>query len=57
MKRVALILLTLCVGCGAFAQTSGALAYRRNALAMTLVYHPEDEFGPQIFKAFDSRTG
>ncbi len=54
MKRVALILLTLCVGCGAFSQTSGALAYRRNALAMTLVYHPEDEFGPQIFKAFDS---
>jgi len=30
------------------------LSYRRNALAMMLVYHPEDEFGGEIYKAFDS---
>ncbi len=30
------------------------LTYRRNALATLLVYHPEDEFGAEIFKAFDS---
>ena len=28
--------------------------YRRNSLATVLVYHPEDEFGGEIFKAFDS---
>lgn len=28
--------------------------YRRNALMMVLVYHPEDEFGGEIYKAFDS---
>ena len=28
--------------------------YRRNSLATVLVYHPEDEFGPEIYKAFDS---
>ena len=28
--------------------------YRRNSLATILVFHPEDEFGPEIFKAFDS---
>ena len=54
MKPIALTFLALCVGCGAYAQTSGALAYRRNALAMTLVYHPEDEFGAEIYRAFDS---
>jgi len=30
------------------------LKYRRNALSMSLVYHPEDEFGREIYKAFDS---
>ncbi len=30
------------------------LEYRRNSLAMFLVYHPEDEFGGEIYKAFDS---
>ena len=28
--------------------------YRRNSLATVLVYHPEDEFGNEIYKAFDS---
>jgi hypothetical protein len=30
------------------------MEYRRNSLAMLLVYHPEDEFGADIYKAFDS---
>jgi len=30
------------------------MEYRRNALAMMLVYHPEDEFGKDIYVAFDS---
>lgn len=30
------------------------MEYRRNSLAMLLVYHPEDEFGAEIYKAFDS---
>ena len=45
-------MLIVCVGISA--QTSDAYSYRRNALAMTLVYHPEDEFGYEIWKAFDS---
>ena len=36
------------------AQAQDAPDYRRNSLAMMLVYHPEDEFGNEIFKAFDS---
>ena len=38
----------------ASAQSPDQMRYSRNSLAMTLVYHPEDEFGPEIFKAFDS---
>ena len=30
------------------------MEYRRNSLAMMLVYHPEDEFGKDIYAAFDS---
>ena len=41
--------------CAAFvAQAQNDLSYRRNSLATLLVYHPEDEFGPEIYKAFDS---
>ena len=36
------------------AQAEESLSYRRNSLAMVLVYHPEDEFGDEIYKAFDS---
>ena len=35
-------------------QAQEALAYRRNALATMIVYHPEDEFGDDILIAFDS---
>jgi len=30
------------------------LDYKRNSLAQLMIYHPEDEFGPDIFKAWDS---
>lgn len=36
------------------AQAEEVLNYRRNSLATVLVYHPEDEFGMDIYKAFDS---
>ena len=36
----------------AYAQSD--LNYRRNSLATMLVFHPEDEFGEEIYKAFDS---
>lgn len=35
-------------------QAQEQLSYRRNSLATMLVFHPEDEFGPEIYKAFDS---
>ena len=35
-------------------QAQEQLSYRRNSLATVLVYHPEDEFGGEIYKAFDS---
>ncbi len=40
------------IGVGMFAQELNT--YRRNALTTMLVYHPEDEFGGEIYKAFDS---
>ena len=36
------------------AQAQSNMDYRRNSLATVLVYHPEDEFGGEIYKAFDS---
>ncbi len=42
------------MGLSLSAQTHNNLSYRRNSLAMMLVYHPEDEFGGEIYKAFDS---
>ena len=52
MKQTLLTLLFVCASLCAQAQEQ--LEYRRNSLAMLLVYHPEDEFGPEIYKAFDS---
>ena len=50
-----IILSFLLLSCAALtAQAAEALSYRRNSLATLLVYHPEDEFGPEIYKAFDS---
>lgn len=51
IKSTILILLA-CIALTTQAQEE--LKYRRNSLATILVYHPEDEFGPEIFKAFDS---
>ena len=43
------------LSCVAFTtQAQETLDYHRNSLSMTLVYHPEDEFGMEIYKAFDS---
>lgn len=44
----------LCVCAVIIAQAQSNLEYRRNSLATMLVYHPEDEFGGEIYKAFDS---
>ncbi len=35
-----------------WAQSTGVLDYKRNSLATILVYHPEDEFGPNIHEAY-----
>ncbi len=51
MRRTLLFCLLALMGLSLFAQQ---LSYRRNSLATVLVYHPEDEFGPEIYKAFDS---
>ena len=52
MRRVALLSMLALIGVGMFAQELNT--YRRNALTTMLVYHPEDEFGGEIYKAFDS---
>ena len=47
--------IVILLACAALvAQAQNDLSYRRNSLATLLVYHPEDEFGPEIYKAFDS---
>ena len=50
--KIKIVLLLACVTL--VAQAEDVLSYRRNSLAMMLVYHPEDEFGMEIYKAFDS---
>lgn len=52
MRNTFLTLLCVCAVFAAQAQSN--LEYRRNSLATMLVYHPEDEFGGEIYKAFDS---
>ena len=52
MRNTFLTLLCVCAVIAAQAQSN--LEYRRNSLATMLVYHPEDEFGGEIYKAFDS---
>lgn len=52
MRRVALLSMLALIGVGMFAQELNT--YRRNALTTMLVYHPEDEFGGEIYRAFDS---
>ncbi len=55
-KIIGLILLSvlICPFAICLAQAQSNMDYRRNSLAMMLVYHPEDEFGEEIYKAFDS---
>ena len=52
MRKTIMTLLCVCAVLAAQAQSN--MDYRRNSLATVLVYHPEDEFGYEIFKAFDS---
>lgn len=52
MRKTILTLLCVCAVFAAQAQSN--MEYRRNSLATVLVYHPEDEFGDEIYKAFDS---
>lgn len=49
-----LIVITLCFATVTSVFGQSAITYRRNSLATVLVYHPEDEFGSEIYKAFDS---
>ena len=51
IRNIAILLL---LACASVAQAQESLSYRRNSLATVLVYHPEDAFGPEIYKAFDS---
>jgi len=51
-SRWLIALLLVCTTLSVQAQEQ--LEYRRNSLATVLVYHPEDEFGNEIYKAFDS---
>ena len=52
-KRI-ILLLALCSLLCLQSEAQSNMEYRRNALAMMLVYHPEDEFGKNIYEAFDS---
>ena len=56
IHSIGLFVLTIFIFCLSplSAQSEAQMRYSRNSLAMMLVYHPEDEFGPEIFKAFDS---
>lgn len=51
MRRALFFCLWTLMGLSLCAQQ---LQYRRNSLATVLVFHPEDEFGREIYKAFDS---
>ena len=55
MKKRNLLFVLLVIVLPVLAQSNDqSLNYRRNALATMLVYHPEDEFGINIYEAFDS---
>lgn len=55
MKRILFIAALMGVVLPVWSQTNGELNdYKRNSLAMILVYHPEDEFGINIHEAFDA---
>lgn len=55
MKIKFLLLLTSLVSYISYSQTQGELKeYNRNSLATMMIYHPEDEFCKDIYKAFDN---
>ena len=53
-KRFFVLTMTILCVCALTVQAQETLGYRRNALSTMLVYHPEDTFGIEIYKAFDS---
>lgn len=52
MKKLALVLMAVCLT--GMVMADEVLDYRRNSLGLLMVYHPEDEFGIDIYKAWDS---
>lgn len=55
MKIKFLLLLTSLVSYISYSQTQGELKeYNRNSLATMMIYHPEDEFCKDIYKAFEN---
>jgi hypothetical protein len=54
MTRIKFPIIVLLACVALCAQAQDELSYRRNSLATLLVYHPEDEFGKDIYLAFDS---
>lgn len=53
MRRILLSIAILTIAAVASAQEAG-LDYRRNSLGLVMVYHTEDEFGKDIYSAWDS---
>lgn len=53
MKKCVLSLILMALPCVLFAQ-GNAMDYRRNSLAEMMIFHPEDEFGKDIYAAWDS---
>ena len=54
ISNLKFLIILFCACAVIAAQAQNTLSYRRNSLATMLVYHPEDEFGKEIYRAFDS---
>ena len=54
LKRTILLSVATIVLVCVSAQTNDGLTYRRNALAQMMIYHSEDQFGKEIYEAFEA---
>ena len=55
MRRIIFLLMTVAIASNVMAQSVGELdEYRRNSISTMMVYHSEDEFGENIYEAFQS---
>ncbi|MCQ2347755.1 MAG: hypothetical protein MJZ65_01035 [Paludibacteraceae bacterium] len=52
MRKHLIAFCMLVMAVSLWAQSTGVLDYKRNSLATILVFHPEDEFGPNIHEAY-----